>query len=47
MNPACIFLKKVLSNVFFLEDPSISIPIPDAISNCGQTALRPATELGS
>lgn len=33
--------------MFFLEDPSMSIPIPDAVSTCGQTALRCATELGS
>lgn len=33
--------------MFFLEDPSKSIPTPDAMSDRCQTALRPATELGS
>lgn len=38
----------MLSNVCFLEDPSKkSIPSPDAMSDCCQAALRPATELGS
>lgn len=39
-------LKKVFSNVFFQEAPSVSIPIPDAISHCSQTGLRAAAELG-